>query len=103
MKCVSSLIAITTLVQYSTTLAFAPSSNVIVRKRTTACAVSRRDFFSTAINTSAAVASGLVLNPLPSVADVSDGNALPQGAAQFSRVIKVRAQLKVRNISFKSA
>jgi hypothetical protein len=27
------------------------------------------------------------------VADVSDGNALPQGALQFSRVIKVRAQL----------
>merc|ERR1712194_720696 len=30
----------------------------------------------------------------PSVADVSDGNVLPQGAAQLSRVIKVRSQLK---------
>ena len=28
------------------------------------------------------------------MADVSDGNALPQGAAQFSRVLKVRAQLQ---------
>jgi len=38
--------------------------------------------------------STLALSPLPSVADVSDGNVLPQGAAQLSRVIKVRAQLK---------
>lgn len=28
------------------------------------------------------------------MADLSDGNALPEGAAQFSRIIKVRAQLK---------
>lgn len=36
----------------------------------------------------------LMLSPAPSLADVSDGNVLPQGAAQLSRVIKVRAQLK---------
>ena len=35
-----------------------------------------------------------ILSPLPSFADVSDGNVLPQGAAQLSRVIKARAQLQ---------
>mmetsp|Transcript_28418 Transcript_28418/g.60190 ORF Transcript_28418/g.60190 Transcript_28418/m.60190 type:complete len:203 (-) Transcript_28418:108-716(-) len=60
-----------------------------------ATASSRRDFLSTSIVAAASAAtSSLILSPLPSVADVSDGNALPQGAAQFSRVIKVRAQLK---------
>ena len=56
---------------------------------------SRRDFLSTAIDIGAIVAaSTMVSYSLPVVADVSDGNALPQGAAQFSRVIKVRAQLQ---------
>lgn len=32
----------------------------------------------------------------PAFADVSDGNVLPQGAAQFSRVVKMKNDLKVR-------
>ncbi|KAL3764174.1 hypothetical protein ACHAWU_003986 [Discostella pseudostelligera] len=56
---------------------------------------SRRDFFSVGIvSTGVAIASTILLSPLPCVADVSDGNALPQGAAQFSRVLKVRSQLQ---------
>ena len=31
----------------------------------------------------------------PAFADVSDGNALPQGAAQFSRVVRAKADLLV--------
>jgi hypothetical protein len=61
-----------------------------------ASASSRRDFFSSVLSiaTTGSIASTMVLYPLPGVADVSDGNALPQGAAQFSRVLKVRAQLQ---------
>ena len=33
---------------------------------------------------------------LPAWADVSDGNALPEGAAQFGRVIRAKADLLVR-------
>ena len=32
----------------------------------------------------------------PAVADVSDGNALPQGMAQFGRVVRAKADLDVR-------
>jgi hypothetical protein len=31
----------------------------------------------------------------PAIADVSDGNALPQGAQQFARTIKLKTDLKV--------
>jgi hypothetical protein len=31
----------------------------------------------------------------PALADVSDGNTLPQGAAQFSRVVKMKSNLMV--------
>jgi hypothetical protein len=57
---------------------------------------SRRDFFSSASIATIGVTfeSMMITSPLPSVADVSDGNALPQGAAQFSRVLKVRSQLQ---------
>ncbi len=56
---------------------------------------SRRDFFSSAsIATIGVTFESMMIAPLPSVADVSDGNALPQGAAQFSRVLKVRSQLQ---------
>lgn len=69
-----------------------------LRADTTVASSSRRDFLATTsitVGSIVATAPALVLlSPLPSVADVSDGNALPQGAAQFSRVIKVRAQLK---------
>ena len=35
---------------------------------------------------------------IPAWADVSDGNMLPQGAQQFSRLIRVRSDLKVGNL-----
>lgn len=45
--------------------------------------------------------TGLVLIPsmfgaiLPANADVSDGNALPEGAAQFSRVVRAKTDMIV--------
>eukprot|EP00578_Thalassiosira_sp_NH16_P025525 CAMPEP_0181100310 /NCGR_PEP_ID=MMETSP1071-20121207/13125_1 /TAXON_ID=35127 /ORGANISM="Thalassiosira sp., Strain NH16" /LENGTH=198 /DNA_ID=CAMNT_0023183031 /DNA_START=58 /DNA_END=654 /DNA_ORIENTATION=- len=96
MKNVSTLLAISALITPHTTQAFAPSSgecSTRTRTHLSATASTRRNFLSTGIATAAA-ASTLVLSPLPGVADLSDGNALPQGAAQFSRVIKVRSQLK---------
>lgn len=89
-----SFLAIAGLLSPHAAQAFAPSEGGCTsRGRTHLCAeAGRRDFLSAAVATVAT--STLVLFPLPSVADLSDGNALPQGAAQFSRVIKVRAQLK---------
>ena len=41
------------------------------------------------------VAAGVVgLVPSKALADVSDGNALPQGAAQFSRVLRLKSDLQ---------
>jgi hypothetical protein len=34
----------------------------------------------------------------PAAADVSDGNALPQGAAQFGRIIRAKSDLVVRTV-----
>jgi hypothetical protein len=50
----------------------------------------RRLLFSYAISGGAAL-----LFTRPSLADVSDGNALPQGALQFSRLLKVKSDLAV--------
>jgi len=44
----------------------------------------------------AALGLGGGLGGLPAWADVSDGNALPEGAAQFGRVIRAKADLLVR-------
>lgn len=38
--------------------------------------------------------SALLGNPVAAVADVSDGNVLPQGAAQFSRVLRLKSDLQ---------
>ena len=54
---------------------------------------SRRSFVSAAI----AVGASTIFTR-PAFSDVSDGNALPQGAAQFSRVLKVKNDLKVSMI-----
>lgn len=56
---------------------------------------SRREFVSksVAILTSATV---VVTGCSPAFADVSDGNALPTGAAQFGRVIRAKSDLEVR-------
>jgi hypothetical protein len=50
----------------------------------------RRLLFSSAI----AGGASLVFTR-PSLADVSDGNALPQGALQFSRLLKVKTDIAV--------
>ena len=95
MKTITSLVAITALINLYITEAFAPSIGGRSSSHLHATASSRRDFLATSFAIgSLAVTFATVLYPLPGVADVSDGNALPQGAAQFSRVIKVRAQLK---------
>jgi hypothetical protein len=95
MKTITSLVAITALINPYITEAFAPSIGDRSSSHLHATASSRRDFLATSFAIgSLAATSATVLYPLPGVADVSDGNALPQGAAQFSRVIKVRAQLK---------
>lgn len=51
---------------------------------------SRRSFVSAAI-----IAGASTLFTGPAFADVSDGNALPQGAAQFSRLLKTKNDLNV--------
>jgi hypothetical protein len=53
----------------------------------------RRLLFSSAITGGASL-----LFTRPSLADVSDGNALPQGALQFSRLLKVKTDLAVGDI-----
>lgn len=47
-----------------------------------------------------AAASTSILVSRPAFADVSDGNVLPQGAAQFARLIKVKTDLAVRDGNF---
>lgn len=95
----SSILAVTAILNPYNIKAFVPSSSreSTIRSHSTHLYhakegdSSRRDFLSTTLTTIAT--STLILSPLPALADLSDGNALPQGAAQFSRVIKVRAQL----------
>jgi len=61
---------------------------------------SRRGFLTTGIASGAAlVAASVIGQPLPAFADVSDGNSLPQGALQFARLIRVKGDLKVRDIN----
>ena len=60
--------------------------------RSTALSAGRRDFITQG---AAVVGAALVTGSLPAFADVSDGNTLPQGAQQFSRLIKVKGNLKV--------
>lgn len=56
--------------------------------------VDRRESLA-GIATSTLGASSLFLDPLKANADVSDGNSLPQGAAQFARVVRLQSDLKV--------
>eukprot|EP00574_Skeletonema_japonicum_P009117 CAMPEP_0201717582 /NCGR_PEP_ID=MMETSP0593-20130828/3278_1 /ASSEMBLY_ACC=CAM_ASM_000672 /TAXON_ID=267983 /ORGANISM="Skeletonema japonicum, Strain CCMP2506" /LENGTH=196 /DNA_ID=CAMNT_0048207671 /DNA_START=31 /DNA_END=621 /DNA_ORIENTATION=- len=94
MKSPSTLIALAALCQPASTLAFAPSSTG-ERTSRTRCEASRRDFLSTAVATAGiAVSSTTLFTPLPSAAVGLGEGGLPEGAAQFSRVIKVKAQLK---------
>jgi hypothetical protein len=93
MKFLSSPVALLLLTNVDVASAFSHPSSSPRAKTACSATANRRDFISAAVATSAAV--GGFSFPSPSLADVSDGNSLPQGAAQFSRVIKVRAQLKV--------
>jgi len=94
MKSPSTLIALTALCQSASTLAFAPTSTG-ERASKTRCEASRRDFLSTAVATAGIAASSVtLLTPLPGAAKGLGEGGLPDGAAQFSRVIKVKAQLK---------
>mmetsp|Transcript_21009 Transcript_21009/g.26807 ORF Transcript_21009/g.26807 Transcript_21009/m.26807 type:complete len:197 (-) Transcript_21009:63-653(-) len=94
MKSSSTLIALTALCQSASTLAFAPTSTG-ERASRTRCEASRRDFLSTAVATAGIAASSVtLLTPLPGAAKGLGEGGLPDGAAQFSRVIKVKAQLK---------
>jgi len=94
MKSPSTLIALTALCQSASTLAFAPTSTG-ERASRTRCEASRRDFLSTAVATAGIAASSVtLLTPLPGAAKGLGEGGLPDGAAQFSRVIKVKAQLK---------
>ncbi|KAL7441460.1 hypothetical protein ACHAXM_011507 [Skeletonema potamos] len=84
----TTLIALAAVCQSASTLAFAPSTTE--RSSRTRCQASRRDFLSTAAVATAAT----LFTPLPSIAVGTGEGGLPEGAAQFSRVIKVKAQLK---------
>jgi hypothetical protein len=53
----------------------------------------RRSLVSTAVT-----AGVSMLFTRPSLADVSDGNSLPQGMLQFSRVLKVKTDLAVGDL-----
>ena len=94
MKSTPTFIALTALCQSAATLAFAPSSTG-ERVSRTHCEASRRDFLSTAVATAGiAASSATLITPLPSNAAGLGEGGLPEGAAQFSRVIKVKAQLQ---------
>jgi hypothetical protein len=86
----------------------APSSTRSTTARTTktdenCCSaeyeISRRDAFLRTIQSSATVlmtnAAATSVFPGTSWADVSDGNALPDGAAQFGRIIRGKADLQM--------
>lgn len=50
------------------------------------------------IATSVLGVSSMILVPRVAKADVSDGNSLPQGAAQFARVVRLQSDLKVSKL-----
>lgn len=65
--------------------------------RPTALLATRRDLLAQG---AAVVGASLVVSSIPAYADVSDGNTLPAGAAQFSRLLRVKSDLKVSPRSF---
>jgi hypothetical protein len=58
----------------------------------------RRVFLSRQGAILSGLGTGLLVNsvPKPAFADVSDGNALPEGAAQYSRILRLKSDLVVR-------
>ena len=55
---------------------------------------SRRSFFANVVSTYGIMS--VVSIPLPALAEVSQGNSLPDGAAQFKRLINLKSDIPVR-------
>jgi hypothetical protein len=63
-------------------------------------AVQRRNFLAKGLVAAAAVAATLTAEPTPVQADVSDGNELPPGVAQFSRLVRGKVELTVSRAKY---
>lgn len=60
-------------------------------KRQPSTNTSRRDVLKESLTIFTAAAAGTAFLPRAAMADVSDGNTLPQGALQFSRALKAKS------------
>lgn len=58
-------------------------------------AVERRNFLTKGLFAAAMVAATSIAEPTPARADVADGNELPPGVAQFSRLVRAKVELTV--------
>ena len=56
----------------------------------------RRQFINNSVVFLSSASIGLLSESSPAFADVSDGNSLPEGAAQFGRVVRAKTDLEVR-------
>jgi hypothetical protein len=64
----------------------------------------RRQFLASSILWLSSASAAAIGGASPALADVSDGNALPEGAAQFSRVLRAKSDLVVSaSFSFESS
>ena len=84
------LLSVLLLASYVTS--FVPSPSATHRQSFALSAVSRRQLLGSAALASATI----IVGPTTSLADVADGNQLPDGVAQFARLIKVKADIPVR-------
>jgi hypothetical protein len=82
------------------------SLNVIVKSSThpigDGVGFERRNFLGNGLFAAAAVAATLTSEPTPARADVSDGNELPPGVAQFSRLVRGKVELTVSRTKYAS-
>jgi hypothetical protein len=69
---------------------FVPSPSV-PHRHSFALSASRRQILASATLASTTI----IVGPPASLADVADGNQLPDGVAQFARLIKVKADIPV--------
>jgi len=92
-------IVATTLLSFTAGItAFTPSSSTPATTSSTQLqeSISRRALFAQGTATAATAAVSLVLGgrPAPALAEVAAGTSLPQGALQFSRLIRLKDDLK---------
>lgn len=81
----------------SSVTSFAPSVPSVSRvSSATELSASRRELLGSAL-----VSSIMLVGSSAALADVADGNQLPSGAAQFSRLIRIKADIVVSNDSLK--